>query len=192
VVRLNEEAGPIKADLAAGARLIRLDGDKEEAVALMELNRREAEPRVLEGKMTGLPAGKYAVELVIPELADKVRTGAGEPGRPDKPLRAEFTQLPPESREMIDLETRWPLLQQLAGASGGRVFTPETAHELADLLAQQRLTEVQHSETALWQVQVKDKEKGEWRWQWPAIAFLIAVTALLTLEWVGRKWSGLP
>jgi hypothetical protein len=41
-------------------------------------------------------------------------------------------------------------------------------------------------------VQVKDKEKGEWRWQWPAIAFLIAVTALLTLEWVGRKWSGLP
>ena len=36
----------------------------------------------------------------------------------------------------MDLETNWPLLEDLAATSGGRVFTPEDAGELANLLYQ--------------------------------------------------------
>jgi hypothetical protein len=176
IVRISEEAGALRPDMTAGARLIRLDGDKEEAVALLELNRREAQPRVLEGQLSNLPPGRYAIELVIPDLADKLRAGSPEPGQPDRWMRSLFTVLPTESREMIDLETRWPLLRELAATSGGKVFMPEDASELVDLLKQQSITQVDRYEQPLH------------RW-WPTLVLLIA---LLTLEWVGRKWAGLP
>jgi hypothetical protein len=172
VARLSEELGPLKPDLAAGARLLRQGkaGEKEEATAVVPLARREAQPRVLEGKVRDLPPGQYAVELVLPDFADKTATPAG-------PLRAGFTVLPPESREMLHLQTNWPLLEELAARSGGnRVFTPEDAAELADLLAKQAVPVTEHHEQRLW--------------QWWVI--LAAVVTLLTAEWVGRKWAGLP
>jgi hypothetical protein len=172
VVRLNDELGPVKPDLLAGARLLLEDGPgKEKAVALVPLTRREAQPRVLEGKVSGLPPGAYGVELVIPDLADKLRAPEG-----GKPLRAHFTLRAPDSAEMIDLHTRWPLLEEIAARSGGRVFAAEEAPQLVELLAKKTVPHVERQEQRLWQ------------W-W---GFLAVVLVLLTLEWAGRKLAGLP
>jgi hypothetical protein len=183
VVRLGEELGPIKADLLAGARILRQKAaNDEEAVALVPLSRRPARPRVLEGQAPALPAGEYALELVIPELEEKLKSlpaatpGAAERGKPGGPMRATFSVLPPDSTELVDLQTNWALLEELANKSGGKVFTPEDASELADMLARQTVPYVEHYEQRLW--------------QWWVV--LVLVVSLLTLEWVGRKLAGLP
>jgi hypothetical protein len=178
VGRLNDNLGVLKPDLLAGARIIRLPdepGGAEKAVALVPLTRRPAQPRVLEGKVRDLPGGRYAIELAIPDLADKLM-GPAENGKNAAPLRAVFTMLPPESKEMIDLETNWALLDDLAIQSGGKVFTPQTAAELRNLLVKQSVPNVEHHEQRLWQ------------W-WGLLA---VVVILLTLEWAGRKLAGLP
>jgi hypothetical protein len=183
VVRLNEELGPIKPDLLAAARILKpgKDGKAEQAVALVPLSRRQAQPRVLEGQVRDLPPGEYAVELVIPDFADKLLAKAGPPGKPGageagKPMRAHFTRKPPDSREMIDLETRWPLLEEIAARSGGKVFTPEDASQLVDLLVNQSVAHSERNEQKLW--------------QWWVL--LVLVLTLLTIEWAGRKLAGLP
>jgi hypothetical protein len=177
VVRLNDVLGPVPADLLAGARVIRLPEGKEveRTVALVPLARRPAQPRVLEGQLRDLSAGKYAVELAIPSLADKLLAPAEE-GKKAMPLRALFTILPPESRETVDLERNDPLLEDLAVQSGGKVYTALTVRELAEQLKRQGIEYVEHDEKRLWQ------------WEW----LLGLVVLLLTLEWVARKLSGLP
>ncbi len=95
---------------------------------------------------------------------------------PGKPMRAHFTIKPPESKEMIDLETRWPLLQEIAAQSGGKVFTPEDASQLVDLLVNQSVPYVERHEQKMW--------------QWWVL--LVLMLTLLTLEWAGRKLAGLP
>jgi hypothetical protein len=178
VGRLNDNLGNLKPDLLAGARIVRLPDDPrgaEKPVALVPLTRRPAQPRVLEGKVRDLPGGRYAIELAIPDLADRLMAPA-EHGKNPVPLRAVFTMLPPESKEMIDLETNWPLLDDLAVQSGGKVFTPLTAGELRNLLVKQSVPNVEHHEQRLW--------------QWWGL--LVVVVLLLTLEWVGRKMAGLP
>lgn len=176
VTRLSDALGKLRPDLAAGARVVRLEDGKEpeRAVALAPLERRPGQPRVLESKLRDLPPGRYAVELAIPEIADKLAapTKDGEP----KPLRAGFTVLPPESKEMIDLEMNLPLLEDMANASGGKVFQPMEIGELEKLLLRQGVPFVEHHEQKLWQ------------W-W---GFLAIVVALLTLEWAMRKLAGLP
>jgi hypothetical protein len=178
VTRLNDTLGPIKPDLLAGARVVRLPDDpagQEKQLALVPLLKRAAQPRVLEGKLRDLPAGRYAVELAIPDMADRLMTQP-EKGKESKPLRALFTMLPPESKEAIDLEVNRALLDDLANQSGGKVFTPEDASELVKLLTKQSVPQVEHHEQRMWQ------------W-W---GFLVAVVVLLTLEWAGRKLAGLP
>jgi hypothetical protein len=183
VVRLGEELGPMRADLLAGARILRQKAaNEEEAVALVPLSRRPARPRVLEGQAPALAAGEYALELVIPELEDKLKSlpaatpGAAERNKPGGTMRATFSVLPPDSTELVDLQTNWALLEELANKSGGKVFTPEEASELADMLARQTVPYVEHYEQRLW--------------QWWVV--LVLVVSLLTLEWVGRKLAGLP
>jgi hypothetical protein len=178
ISRLTDQWGPLEADFLAGARIIRMGegpDKKEQAVALVPLQPRPAQPRVLDGKVRDLPAGQYAVELVIPKHADRLMTGPEKDKEP-RPLRATFNLLPPESREMIDLETRWPLLEDLATRSGGRVFGAEDAQELAGLLANQYIPSVEHHEQRVY--------------QWWLL--LPVIVGLLTLEWVARKWAGLP
>jgi hypothetical protein len=178
VVRLGDRLGPIKPDLLAGARILRLSDDgkgAEKAVALVPLPQRPAQPRVLNAKVGDLPPGRYAVELAIPDLADRLLAPA-EKGQEPKPLRAVFTVLPPESKEMIDLETNRALLDDLATQSGGKVFTPEDADALRQLLLRQGVPHAEHHEQRLW--------------QWWGLLTLVVV--LLTVEWVGRKLAGLP
>ena len=129
----------------------------------------------LEVIFADLPPGKYFIELAIPELADKLTAPPGPDGKPGK-LRASFTVAAPEGEEMVELATNWPLLEELAAKSGGKVFTAENASELVELLTRQTAVHVEHHEFRLWQ------------WWVTLAAFLV----LLTLEWVARKMAGLP
>jgi hypothetical protein len=183
VAHLNEELGPIKPNLLAAARVLKSgrDGESGKAIALVSLSRRSAQPRVLEGRIRGLPPGEYAIELEMPDHADKLSAKAGPQGKPNtgtpgKPMRAPLLVRPPESKEMIDLETRWPLLEEIAAKSGGKVFTPEEAGELVDLLVRQSVPYSERHEQKLWQ------------W-WVVLALVLA---FLTIEWTGRKLAGLP
>ena len=88
-----------------------------------------------------------------------------------------FKVSPGENGEMVQLSTNFTLLKELADKNGtNKVYTPETASELVELLTAKGITKTQHDEDPLW------------RW-WP---MLVAVLLLLTVEWVLRKWAGLP
>jgi hypothetical protein len=180
VVRLAEEVKPLAADALAGARILRQpDGAKpgaaEEAVAVVPLARKEAQPRLLEGQVRDLPAGRYQIELAIPELADKLQAPPGPDGQPGK-LRAPFTVTGAEGDEMVELATNWPLLEELAAKSGGKAVAPENASELVELLTKNAITHTEHFEVQLWQ------------W-WGTLALFLL---LLTVEWLARKMAGLP
>ena len=99
----------------------------------------------------------------------------GADGRPG-PLRAPFAVTPRETTEMNELALNLPLLEELAAKSGGKVFTPETSAGLAELLKQRQATRTERTEMKLWR-------------SWPTLLLFVA---LLTLEWAGRKWAGLP
>jgi hypothetical protein len=178
IARLSEEVGTVRPDLVAGARILRKDPrtQKEDAVALVPLGRREAQPRVLEGKVRDLPAGSYEIELVIPDLADKLKPAGLTPDGKTDTMRGPFTVLPPESTEMIDLETKWPLLEELAAKTGGKVFTPDESEALLHLLIARGKPHTDHYAQRLW----------EW---W---VLLVLIVGLLTVEWVARKFAGLP
>jgi hypothetical protein len=178
VVRLGEDVGRLRAEALAGARIFSQSqkaGAAPQATAVVPLQPREAQPRVLEGRVRDLPPGQYAIELTIPELADKLQGPPGPDGK-SIAMQATFTVMPPESDEIVELATNWPLLEELAATSGGKVFTPENAGQLVDLLAKQVVVRHYQSEHRLWQ------------W-WVTLVLLLL---LLTAEWVGRKWVGLP
>lgn len=179
LVRLGGEASRLPLKTLAGARIVRQPSENPDAstnaIALVPLARREAQPHVLEGRIRNLPPGQYAMELAIPELTNQLQSPPGPDGKPAT-LRAPFTVLPPEGEEMVELATNFPLLEELAAKSGGKVFTPENATELVDLLTRHELTREHYSEHRLWQWWVT----------------LVVVLFLLTAEWVARKWVGLP
>jgi hypothetical protein len=176
-VRLTEEFGNIPRDLVARARIVRRDkGKKETAVALVPLKRREFQPRVLEGEVRDLPGGEYFIELSIPRFEDKLEGPPGPDGKPGT-LRAEFTVGEGESGEMAHLATNWTLLKELAVKNGtGKVYTPEDAAEVVDLLGRKAMTVTEVDDDKLWQ-------------SWWTLALVLA---LLTAEWVVHKWIGLP
>jgi hypothetical protein len=181
IARLSEEMDPVELKEAkelAGAQIIRKTAEgTEQVVAVAPLTPREAQPRVLEGKVRDLPAGEYAVELLIPKLNERGRLQGtpGPDGQPGK-LRAVFTVNPSAGAETADLSCNWPLLEDLAAKSGGRFFTADDAAELIDLLNSKSVLRTEHLENRLWQ------------W-WVTLAVLLA---LLTVEWVVRKGVGLP
>jgi hypothetical protein len=175
-VRFSELARKLAPEAPAAVKLIRLHAGKpDETVATVGLQRLEARPRELEAKLRDLPSGQYAIELAMPEIADQLNGPPGPDGRP-QPLRAPFSVAPRESTEMTDLAMNLPLLEEIAAKSGGRVFTADTTAELADLLTRSVATRSYQTETKLWQ-------------SWPT---LVAFLMLVTLEWLTRKWSGLP
>jgi hypothetical protein len=175
VVRLGEDVQPLGANALAGARIVRADekNPSEEAVALVPLKALDAQPRLLEGRIRDLPPGRYFIELAIPDLADKL---AGLSIAEMKDKVPSFTVTPQTSAENLELATNWPLLHELAQRSGGEVYTAENARELGDKLATQVKTLTVPTERKLWQ---------EW-------ATLVVFLGFLTVEWVGRKWAGLP
>jgi hypothetical protein len=177
VVRFGDEAGALPPNLLARARVLRPEADnKDVPVALVALKRRDAQPRVFEGQVRDLAAGQYHLELVIPEMEDKLEGPPGPDGKPST-LRASFSVMPGESGEMAQLATNWALLKELADKNGaGKVYTAEDASALVDLLVAKATPKVEEHPQRLW----------DW---WVT---LVVVLALLSAEWITRKWVGLP
>jgi hypothetical protein len=176
-VRLTEEIATLPPDLVVEARILQTDENKKDReVARVPLKQRHMQPRVFEGQVRNLPGGQYHIELDVPKLKDELRGPPGPDGKP-APLRATFSVMAGESGELVQLATNLTLLKELADKNGsGKVYRPETAGELLDLLTTKEITKKESTEDPLW------------RW-WVT---LVAVLSLLTIEWVLRKWSGLP
>jgi hypothetical protein len=175
-VRFSEQATRLAPAAPAAVRLLRVkDGQADEPVGQVNLQRLEARPKELQAKVRDLPAGHYVAELVIPDLGDQLLDAPGENGK-RLPLRAPFTVSGRPSTEMLDVATNLPLLEEIAAKSGGKVFTAENASELAELLAQKTAVHEFRTDTKLWEA-------------WPT---LVVFLGLLTLEWLARKWAGLP
>jgi hypothetical protein len=141
--------------------LIYRDGKK---VATVKLAGDENAAGLFQGQVGALPGGSY-----------EVRVRAEGAPEPDGALKTEFKVQPREAGELAVLNANEDLLKQVAAQSGGEYFREEDAAELVsrlELLSRERVFE---SDTALWQ---------SWWWFAPLVA-------LLTLEWILRKWTGM-
>jgi hypothetical protein len=176
-VRLSEEIEKLPEKMQAQARILKKDADnKETAVSLVDLKPRPFQPRVLEAQFRQ-GEGEYFVEVMIPGLEDKLSGPIGPDGKATA-LRATFKVSPGENGEMVQLSTNFTLLKELADKNGtNKVYTPETASEIVELLTAKDTKSPP-----------RDENISLWTW-WP---LLIAVLVLLTIEWVLRKWAGLP
>jgi hypothetical protein len=231
VVRATEAVRKLTPQALKGAKVIRLpagqDG-KETPAGLVPLTTPEGRPRELTATLRDVSPGRYAVELDVPEWADQLRGPPGPDGRA-APLRARFDVLPPDGEELVELSGNRELLEQVAAASGGKVYTPETLGDLAEGLAAQaatcsnssrlpdgeELVELSGNRELLEQVAAasggkvytpetlgdlaeglaaqaatrQDQVRRPARQSWWVLGLF---AALLTLEWALRKGSGLP
>jgi len=169
-MRLGDEAAKRKLT-EPRMKVIKKTEDGEEVVSVVTLKARDGQPRMLEAKVPGLKQGNYRLEPDIPELAEW--TGVDGQGGKQRPAKFEVTT--PESKEMLNLAPDWDQLEEIAAASGGKVYTAENAMDVVKALKRLQEKEATRPEIRLW----------EW---WPVLA---VVLGLLTLEWVGRKLAGL-
>jgi hypothetical protein len=173
LLRLGEEAA---LPTSVKMKVVRQrQGQPEETAAEVTLAPQEKRPRQWEGKLKQLPPGSYRLVVDAPELKDKLADEGGEAGK-----HHGFTITPPESAEHADLATNWELLEVMAQASGGRVFTAAQADHLPDILSRQVQRRETRTESRPWQ----DLPLAGW--------VLAGLIALLTMEWALRKLAGLP
>jgi len=107
------------------------------------------------------PPGRYEVRLHLAGVDPRVKT--------------EFAVRPSEAGELAALTCNEETLRQIAAHSGGEFFREEEAGELPARLERVSRERVLESETAL----------GQSYW------WFMPIVALLTLEWVIRKWAGM-
>jgi hypothetical protein len=174
LVDLSLEGKEMQALPAGGelrTRIVRIGegGKNDKVVALVPLNGSEG-LRVLKGRVRQLPPGRYRVELDRPDKTLAARLA-------EKPAPT-FLVKPRDNKEMDHLETNEELLKDLARKSGdrGHVYTPVEVKEVVQELKQRTTRRVERSEWGLWQT-------------WGTLVLFLV---LLTAEWVGRKWAGLP
>ena len=178
VVRAAESLKKLGPGALKGARIVRLPekaGGAEVPAGLIPLANPEGRPRDLAGSVKDLVPGKYAIELEIPDWADKLQGPPGPDGR-FAPLRSRFEVLPPDNEELIDLGANLQLMEEMAEATGGKVYSVDEVDALVEALSQQTAVRESHVDRPL---------RMSW---WILGAFLV----LLTLEWGLRKWAGLP
>jgi hypothetical protein len=178
IARATEEVRKLGPNSLKGARVVKLpskDGETERTVGLTPLTQPESRPRDLSGKLRDLTPGRYAVELEIPEWADQLTGPVGPDGRAT-PLRSTFEVLPPDNEELVELSADLPVLDEIARATGGQVYTPDKVKELLDRLSAQTAT-------------VETNTEYPARRSWVTLALVLA---LLAVEWGLRKWAGLP
>lgn len=116
-----------------------------------------------------LPEGHYRVELEtdgIPALAD--------PSAP--PASADFSVTAERESETVELAADRGLLNGVATLTGGKVLEPFELETVAERLGPPRVTRAERRQVDLWNA-----------WPW-----LLAIIALLTLEWILRKRARLP
>ncbi|HZE97819.1 MAG TPA: PA14 domain-containing protein [Planctomycetota bacterium] len=141
--------------------LIYKDGKK---VATVKLAGDENAAGLFQGQVAALAGGSY-----------EVRVRAEGTAEPDGALKTEFKVQPREAGELAVLNANEDLLRQVAAQSGGEFFREEEARELASRLEPLSRERVFESDTALWQ---------SWWWFAPMVA-------LLTVEWILRKYTGM-
>jgi hypothetical protein len=146
---------------AAAEALVYKDGKK---VATIKLAGDENAAGLFQGQVGSLPGGTY-----------EVRVHAEGTPEPDGSVKTEFKVQPREAGELAVLNANEDLLRQVAAQSGGEFFREEEAGELASRLEPLSRERVFESDTALWQ---------SWWWFAPLVA-------LLTVEWILRKWTGM-
>lgn len=170
LVRLNERVKKLGENALAGARFFRKTADgKEEPIVLTKLKPHAYVPGELDGTQANLPPGDYAMELVIPEIEEKLN------GPDGKKMRTHFKVLPPDTGELLDLSTNWERMKELAGRTSGELLTADQAGQIIEKLKSRTATETTTRDKHLWQ---------SW---W----LLIPLLCLITCEWVIRKLSGL-
>jgi hypothetical protein len=148
--------------------LVRRHGTAAGSEPFAEIDLKEGPDRSLlhEGRGVNLPPGEYTATL----KAEGVDLGAED----DLTTSFYITRRP--TRELADLSANRRLLAQVADVSGGRLFTPDTAAALPELLTPPEFRSVEREEHELWD-------------SWP---MLLLFFALLTAEWLVRKLNGLP
>ncbi len=177
IVRATDAVKKLGPDSLKGARYVKLPekpGEAERMIRLVPFSQPEGRPRDLTGAVKDLVPGKYAIELDIPEWADQLQGPVGTDGRAGK-LRSLFEVLPADGEELLELSADYPLLEELATVTGGKVYTPETLDELVERLQTQTAT-VEHRT-------VRPVRQSWWT--------LVVILLLLSAEWGLRKWNGL-
>jgi hypothetical protein len=176
--RISEGVAGVGPDLLMAARLFRADPrtgrGTGEAVALVPLRAAPGLPRTFEGAAPPLPPGPYAIQLNVPQLAAALELGSGDPGKPAPEAVLHVTAR--ETSERVELAAARDPLDRLATATGGRVFADFEADLLPPLLQTRTRSATRTEEIRLW-----DQP-----------ASLLLFFAILTVEWVGRKYLGLP
>ncbi len=138
------------------------DGERK-PFSELQLEPEEGRTRAHSGRLAALPAGSYRAEVRIP-------------GEENDPIFADFFVHEEKSLELSDVSCNRALLQQIAEASGGRVFNADEASEIPELLRGEADTETRKTTTPLW---------NHW-------GVMLVFFGLMTLEWIVRKLSGLP
>ncbi len=152
-------------DSKATIVITQTDADgKSRVFSEFDLQPEEGRTRAHTGRVAALPPGSFRVELKINGEA------------PAEPIFADFFVQEEKSLELSDVSCNRDLLQQIAEASGGRVFNADEIDQLPELLRSEAETESKTSETPLW---------NHW-------SMLMLFFGLMTLEWIVRKLSGLP
>jgi hypothetical protein len=148
-----------------------------EAIALVPLRTRTGLPRTFEGGAPPLPPGTYAIRLDVPQLAELLHLEGGGDSHEHKPVpEAVLHVVARETSERVELAAARDPLEQLAAATGGRIFADFEVDGLPPLLHTRTHTVTRTEELRLW-----DQP-----------AALILFFAILTIEWMGRKRLGLP
>jgi hypothetical protein len=152
-------------DLKARAEISRADDPDHAPVMTIDLSPTETRPLVHSGRAAGLAAGEYRAKLVV----DNANPGAEE-------IVAELTVTERVTTELSELTANRDLLEQIADASGGRLFYPDQLDELPRLFEGLTETESLRGEVSLW---------DHW-------FTLLVLCGVLGAEWVLRKLNGLP
>ncbi len=176
-VRAGDNAKKLDARSTKAARVVKLPskpGETERAVGYVLFSQPEARPRDWSATVRDLAPGKYAIELDIPDWAAQLRGPTGPDGRATH-LRSYFEVLPAEGEEFLDLSANGPLLDELATATGGKVYAPEDLDGLIERLK---------GETSV----VEHRNARNLRHSWWLLGVILG---LFTLEWILRKRNGL-
>jgi hypothetical protein len=123
-------------------------------------------PRTFEGESPPLGPGRYAVRLEAPGIQES------------STAEAAFQVIPRATGERVELAATRSHFESLARATGGRVVADFDADRLPDLLR------------PLARATTVAKSRRVSLWDRPEV--FLAFLAIVSIEWIARKWMGLP